>query len=151
MAQINLFDYLFEQIETKIPETYEIELDFDAKKHQIMIVLRLFAENNQQVAIEDVDGNLALDVITFEDAIVLNAGKAKISEDEYLAVLPFDRKQGLTKKQIEQLVEQILMTLDNGQSDLLDFINDDLEVFELHFENPWTEDATGERLAYPKF
>lgn len=146
----NILTYLEEQISKNIPTMYDVEVEWNKKEHQIYIIMQLYAMNNQKLVIEDIDGNLADEVITFEDVILLNAGKKSVNQDDYLAVIDFDRKQGIAKNDLDQLIKNITITLDEGQSDLLDFISGETELFELHFD-PISLNKTQDMLKYPKF
>lgn len=51
-----------------------------------------------------------------------------------MAVLPFEGKKGLQQAMIDGLVDYLQEVLDQGQSDLLDFLSDEeAESFELSF------------------
>ncbi|HBM6575382.1 TPA: DUF3013 family protein, partial [Enterococcus faecium] len=58
-------------------------------------------------------------------------------ERNYLAVIPYEGKKGLAKSVADSLVEYLNEVLAQGQSDLLDFLDedDDEAVFELHWDN----------------
>lgn len=71
MKKMNLLAYLDEQIEKKI-NNYDIALDWDTKNHTIEIIVRLFAENNANLEIDDAEGIISEEeIIEFEDGILL--------------------------------------------------------------------------------
>ncbi|BCA84814.1 hypothetical protein EsVE80_03370 [Enterococcus saigonensis] len=133
----NMLTYLDELLTKKISD-YDVALDWDKKNHTIMLVLRLFAENKEKVMIDDANGVASEEeVIEFEDGILLfNPQKSQFEEEDYLAVLPYEGKKGMPKAMLNGLVDYLRVVLDDGQSDLLDFLTDETaEVFELKFNN----------------
>ncbi|EOT40888.1 MULTISPECIES: DUF3013 family protein [Enterococcus] len=133
----NMLTYLDEALTKKIPD-YDVALDWDTKNHTIEIILRLFAENKEKLAIDDAAGvESEEEIIEFEDGILLfNPQKSKFAEDDYLAVLPYEGKKGMSKAMLDGLVDYLKDVLDKGQSDLLDFLTDEsAAVFELTFDN----------------
>ncbi|MGS6483057.1 DUF3013 family protein [Enterococcus faecium] len=66
-----------------------------------------------------------------------NPQKSVFDERNYLAVIPYEGKKGLAKSVADSLVEYLNEVLAQGQSDLLDFLDedDDEAVFELHWDN----------------
>lgn len=118
---------------------YDVALDWDTKNHTIEIVVRLFAENKAQFEIDDAEGIVSQEpIIEFEDGVLLfNPQKSVFDERNYLAVIPYEGKKGLAKSVADSLVEYLNEVLAQGQSDLLDFLDedDDEAVFELHWDN----------------
>ncbi|HIX70834.1 MAG TPA: DUF3013 family protein, partial [Candidatus Enterococcus stercoravium] len=55
---------------------------------------------------------------------------------DYLAVYPYEGKKGLRQGELDALVTYLKEVMDEGLSDLMDFLNDDdaAEVFELHWD-----------------
>ena len=133
----NILTYLDEALTKKIPD-YDVALDWDKKNHTIEIVLRLFAENKAKLTIDDAAGvESEEEIIEFEDGILLfNPQKSKFEETDYLAVLPYEGKKGMPKAMLDGLVDYLQLVLDEGQSDLLDFLADETaEVFALTFDH----------------
>ena len=114
-------------------------LDWDTKNHTIEIVVLLFAENKAQFEIDDAEGIVSQEpIIEFEDGVLLfNPQKSVFDEQNYLAAIPYEGKKGLAKSVADSLVEYLNEVLAQGQSDLLDFLDedDDEAVFELHWDN----------------
>jgi len=83
------------------------------------------------------------DIIEFEDGILLyDPQKSSFNEADFLAVIPYEGKKGSRKALLDGLVDYMKEILSEGESDLLDFLNDDAEdaVFELRFdEQAWLE------------
>ncbi|MGG5359460.1 MULTISPECIES: DUF3013 family protein [unclassified Enterococcus] len=161
MKKMNLLAYLDEQIEKKI-NNYDIALDWDTKNHTIEIIVRLFAENNANLEIDDAEGIISEEeIIEFEDGILLyDPKKSVIDAEEYLAVISYEGKKGLPKAKINGIVDYLQEVLDEGQSDLLDFLDETNEeaVFELHWDAQKLEQLTEkyqqqatEYLPYPAY
>ncbi|MFR8908095.1 MAG: DUF3013 family protein, partial [Enterococcus faecium] len=89
--------------------------------------------------IDDAEGIVSQEpIIEFEDGVLLfNPQKSVFDERNYLAVIPYEGKKGLAKSVADSLVEYLNEVLAQGQSDLLDFLDedDDEAVFELHWDN----------------
>lgn len=136
MAKDTMLTFLDEQLNKKLTDYY-VAIDWDAKNHTIELVFLLFAENKEQWLIDDTQGvGSSEEVIEFEDGILLyNPSKSKIDKEDYLACLPFEGKKGMKKQELLGLVDYIKEILDDGQSALLDFLDDEqTEVFELIFD-----------------
>ena len=154
----NMLTALETQLLNKLNDV-DFAIDWDVKQHRIEISVVLFAENKLNDVIEDEDGvQSEEEVIEFEDSLVLYADdKQEPDELDYLAVIPFDRKKGMTKGEIEALASYLSDVLVNGQDDLLDFLMDEtIETFEL----VWNEEEFAEMkktyqdtalVAYPKY
>lgn len=137
MAKETMLTYLDQALTKKIPD-YDVALDFDSRNHTIEIVVRLFAENKESLAIDDANGVAsAEEIIEFEDGILLfDPAKSKFDAEDYLATLSYEGKKGAKRALLDGLVDYLKDILDEGQSDLLDFLADETaEVFELHFDN----------------
>ncbi|MGM9902748.1 DUF3013 family protein [Enterococcus hirae] len=162
MKKINLLDYLDQAIEKNIQD-YDVALDWDTKNHTIEIVVRLFAENKAHLELDDAQGVVSEEaIIEFEDGILLfNPQKSRFDENDYLTVIPYAGKKGLSTDVIDALVEYLHEVLAQGQSDLMDFLDeeDDNAVFELKWDNQVfarlveEKQATGQGydLPYPSY
>lgn len=75
-------------------------IDWDTRNHTIEVIVRLYAENTNHMAIDDQEGvRSEEEIIEFEDAILLyDDQKAVFDEDDYLAVIPFAGKKACNKK-----------------------------------------------------
>ena len=158
MAKETMLTYLDKQLTKKVTE-YDVAIDFDARNHTIELVVRLFAENKEGSTIDDAQGvSTEEEIIEFEDGILLfNPEKSSFEEEDYLAVIPFEGKKGMKQAQLDGLVDYLQEILDQGQSDLLDFLDDEeAEVFELHFSEEAFEEAvekyaSSAYIAYPSY
>ncbi|MGM0238817.1 DUF3013 family protein [Enterococcus sp. AZ103] len=131
MAKMTMTTYLDNYLNKTIPD-YEIALDWDTKNHTIEIIFRLYAENKEQIEISDVDGVASDEIIEFEDGILLyDPKKSQFDAEDYLATIPYEGKKGLPENHLRGIVDYLKEVLDDGQSDLLDFLTSDAEVFEL--------------------
>lgn len=158
MAKETILSYLEKQITNKIPE-YDIAIEWDTRNHTIELVVRLFAENQLGALIDDAQGVTSEEaIIEFEDGILLyDPKKSKFDQEDYLAVIPFEGKMGLQQAVIDGLVDYLQVILDQGQSDLLDFLTDEnTETFELiflekEFKLAISKYATQNYLSYPNY
>jgi Protein of unknown function (DUF3013). len=158
MAKETILTYLDKQLTKKVTE-YDVAIDFDARNHTIELVVRLFAENKDGSTIDDAQGvSTEEEIIEFEDGILLfNPEKSSFDEEDYLAVLPFEGKKGMQQAQLDGLVDYLNDILDQGQSDLLDFLDDEeADVFELHFSEEAYAAAVAKYtstayIAYPSY
>ncbi len=83
--------------------------------------------------------------IFLQRLIVFPARHDRFDEEDYLATIPYAGKKGIQKALLDGLVDYIQEILEEGQSDLLDFLNDDSEeaIFELRFnEEEFVEKMT---------
>lgn len=138
MAKETMLTYLDQRLTKKITD-YDVALDWDRRNHTIEIVFRLFAENQEQLQIDDVEGVASQEeIIEFEDGILLfDPQKSTFDESDYLAAIPYEGKKGIQQAILDGLVDYLKDVLDQGQSDLLDFLEEDseAEVFELKWDH----------------
>ncbi|WP_207871620.1 hypothetical protein DOK78_000010 [Enterococcus sp. DIV2402] len=144
MAKETLITYLDKQLTKKITE-YDTAIDWDAKNHTIELVIRLFAENAAGTVIDDAEGvESEEEIIEFEDGILFyNPQKSRFDEEDYLAIIPYEGKKGIQQAVIDGLVDYLQEVLDQGQSDLLDFLSEENEdeFFELQFSEEALDQA----------
>lgn len=152
-------------------ENESAQLDFDGqvevfwdKKHKLFeLELTFYAENKSGQVIEDVAGVSSEEpIISFSDSILLYSkdAPAAFKVEEYLVCLPYAGKKGWSLAEGKAFFSYLQVVLDNGSSDLLDFLNDTTaDIFELTWSEREFEKfvlATAEhtpngRLPYPKF
>jgi len=128
-----MLTYLDHQL-TKHLADYDVALDWNPSNHTIEVIVRLFAENKEQTAIDDVDGTLSTEaVIEFEDGILFyHPQKSQVTAADFLALIPYEGKKGVSKACLDSFVFYLRQVLEEGQADLLDFLEDEqAEVFEL--------------------
>lgn len=156
MKKENVLTYLEKILEETLVERYDWALDWDTKNHEIRLFFRFFVQNVSQQAIIDEVGTLASDIIEFEDSLSLYT---KTPSAENLVAFPFQRKKGIEKAQLKAIIQTLEVCLEEGESDLLDFVCDEqANEFELHwptdiyercYEAEKAKDASF--IAYPKF
>ncbi|MGX4686859.1 DUF3013 family protein [Vagococcus sp. JNUCC 83] len=154
----NMLTELEKQLEKSLGD-FDFAIDWDVKQHRIEVSVVLFAENKLNDVIEDEEGTQSEEeVIEFEDSLVLYADDKQTPDElEYLTVIPFNRKKGMTKGDIIALANYLAEVLVNGQDDLLDFLNDEtIETFELvwndaAFEEMKKNNNETAMVAYPKY
>ena len=138
----------------------DLELSWQKSQRTFTLEMTFYAQNKINQEIIDADGvETTKDIISFVDEILLyDANKpASFEEDDYLACLPFEGKAGWTKQTALGFLTYLQEVLDNGQADLLDFLNDDAAtIFELKFDADKLAQAIAsqsgsEKLSYPKF
>lgn len=141
MAKKTMVSYLAEELESQLAD-YEVGLDWDRKNHSVEIIFRLFAENPAKLQLDDADGVTSEEeVIEFEDGILLvDPKKSKHDPKDYLAVYPYEGKKGLRQGELDALVSYLQEVLDEGLSDLLDFLNSPDEGDDI-FELKWDREA----------
>lgn len=157
MAKETMITYLDDYLNKKIPD-YELALDWDTRNHSFEIAFRIYAENKGQIEIDDVDGVASEEeVIEFEDAILLvDPAKTVYDPADFLAVIPYEGKKGMKKSELTAVVDYLKEVIEEGQSDLLDFLADDSE--DAVFEMKWDEaaykaliKAGSDYLPYPSY
>ena len=101
------------------------------------------------------------EIIEFEDGILLfDPQKSSFAEEDFLAVIPYAGKKE-SKSVAGCFVDYIKEILTEGESDLLDFLNDESEeaVFELVFDqdqlldrmNTYQESDGESYIPYPSY
>lgn len=140
MAKETMVTYLDNYLNKKIPE-YELALDWDTRNHSFEIAFRIYGENKGQVEIDDVNGVASEEeIIEFEDAILLaDPEKTAYDATDFLAVILYEGKKGMKKNELTAVVDYLKDVIEEGQSDLLDFLADDSE--DAVFEMKWDEAA----------
>lgn len=160
MKKQSLIDYLDDGIQN---------LDFDGTlawnwlKHERAFELEMefYVQNQSGHKIVDSDDTESVEpIITFTDTILLY-DKTKpfdFNENDYLVTLGFNGKKGWTKGQADAFLDVLQDTLDNGESDLLDFVSDDsIQTFSLKWDAVEFQKQLearkdeSQQLNYPKF
>ncbi|WP_368251603.1 DUF3013 family protein [Enterococcus sp. 2201sp1_2201st1_B8_2201SCRN_220225] len=151
MAKKTMVSYLEEQLANQLAD-YEVGLDWNRKNHSIEIIFRLYAENPETLTLDDVDGVISDEaVIEFEDGILLvDPKKSNYEATDYLAVYPYEGKKGLREGELAAFVSYLKDVLDEGLSDLLDFLNssaeDSEEIFELKWDRETFKQVVAEKI-----
>lgn len=143
----------------------DIFVNWNKKDRQFEMELTFYAENKEATLLTDTLGVESTEpVVTFIDEILIydKNREKNFDEDDYLVCLTYDGKNGWSLAEAKAFVSYLQIVLDNGESDLLDFLTDDeKEIFEL----VWSEDEykkiiesnmlslpnPNNRIKYPKF
>lgn len=118
----------------------DVQLTWNENKRTFNLELTFFAQNNLHDAIFDLTGVESDEpIVTFVDAILIydrtSFDPAQITND-YLVCLPFAGKEGWSLAMGRAFFRYLQIVLDNGESDLLDFLNDqEVAVFELEWSS----------------
>lgn len=138
MAKETMLTYLDEQLTKRLPD-YDVAIDWDVKNHTVELVIRLFAENPTKLHLDDAQGVASEEeVIEFEDGVLLvDPKKSNYEATDYLAVYPYEGKKGLRQAELDSFVTYLQEVMDEGLSNLLDFLNDDTDQEEAVFELKW--------------
>lgn len=124
MKKQNMLTYLEKAI-PKYLVNKDCALDWDKKNHTIEIVVALFAQNEAEVAITDDEGVTADRIIEFEDGFLFyHPEKSIVDSDDFLQIMPYEGKKGLPAYQLDAVCEYLHEVLEEGESDLLDFVQD---------------------------
>ncbi|QIL46097.1 DUF3013 family protein [Vagococcus coleopterorum] len=159
MKKENMLYFLEAQLEKNLGD-YDFAIDWNTKNHTVEVIAVIYAENKGEQVIDDAEGvQTAEDIIEFEDSLMLyNPDKFTPNAEEYLTLIPYEGKKGIKKAVLVALGKYLGQVLTEGESDLLDFLDDDAaEVFELNW-NQTEFDALLEKanqstdyIAYPKY
>lgn len=160
MQKQSLLDYLIEKTNT-LDFDGELEWKWDKKHYAFKLGITLYAVNQNECPIVDVDEVISVEnIITFYDEILLfdKIHSFDFNKKDYLVTLSFDGKRGWSQGKALAFLDTLQATLDNGESDLLDFANDEsINVFELKWDVKHFKIETQKnknmmtRLPYPKF
>ena len=159
VAKENLLTYLQAGL-AKLDFDGDLDLSWQKAERTFTLELTFYAQNLAGQEIIDASGvDSDQEIISFVDAILLydEQKPAEFDTADYLACLPFAGKAGWTKQQAAGFLAYLQEVVDNGQADLLDFLNEESEtIFELKFDEEqlakWVakQNLSG-NLAYPKF
>lgn len=149
MKYRDILDYLDQKFE-KLNFDGDINMNWDKKSRSIEIEMVFYAQNSDNTKISDIDGvESENEIISFADAILLYDGtkQLKVNQDDYLVTLPFNGKKGWKLSEGEGFIDYLQTLLDDGQSDLLDFLSDDTQSF---FNLTWSNDAYLQSIQHQK-
>lgn len=160
MKQKSLIDYLDENLD-QIDFDGALEWKWNKKNRSFILGMEFYIENNSNREIIDSNDMKSVEpIIDFYDEILLfdKTKEIKFNKDDFLACLSFNGKKGWTKGKADAFLDVLQDTLDNGESDLMDFVNDEkIETFNLNWnmdefkKQLEKNDDDNEILPYPKF
>lgn len=158
MAKKTMLDYIDERASNLFDEE-EVQLIWDKRNFVIEVVFTLFAENGNALEVTDVEGVVsAEEVIEFEDSIAFYCPeKSTVNEDNYLALIPFDKKKGVARSIIDAMFAYLEQIIDEGDAKLADFLKDEAaDEFTLRWDSEqfdgYLEQMTDDTLLpYPNY
>ena len=129
---------------------YDYEINWDKQNHGITLSFLLEVENSDGIELTDADGLTSNENLLYEDAVLFyDPEKTKFEEKDYLASIPYD-SQGFSREFLEFFSKFLQDTVDNGLSDLMDFLESDEEEFSIEWD--WNKfDAGDEVLVETEF
>ncbi|MFD1485597.1 DUF3013 family protein [Lacticaseibacillus baoqingensis] len=165
MTLPNMLDYIGDKMDA-LDFDGDLELNWDKQAHVIEVELTMYVDAAEGYEVEDQDGQdvSAGNEVDYADAILFydrTRVKGEDYRDNYLAIFGFSGKKGIEQAQVDALFTYMQDLLDDGQSDLFDFVDgtSDAETFELTFDQAKYDAAYAAQpnatkqtfLAYPKF
>ncbi|GAB2026049.1 DUF3013 family protein [Lactovum odontotermitis] len=137
---------------------YDYEINWDKQNHGITVSFVLEVENSEKIEVTDADGVSSTEDILYEDAVLFyNPAKTEFNEEDYLAVIPYD-EQGLSREFLKFFCQFLQDAVDNGVSDLMDFLESDSEDEEFSIVWDWDKFEAGddalvetEFFKYPRY
>ncbi|WP_071131700.1 DUF3013 family protein [Enterococcus timonensis] len=137
---------------------YEGEVVWNSKDHTIEIIASIFAANEDRILLEDAnDLNSNEELVEFSDGILFFDQKKRPSTTDYLVLLAFDRKKGISTALLQGAIDYFVELLAKGQDDLVTFLADEqAEIFELTWDESRFQQIVKQYgdmvfLPYPKF
>ncbi|MGT2888343.1 DUF3013 family protein [Streptococcus didelphis] len=143
MAKFGFLSVLEEEMDKYFH--YDYAIDWDKKNHAVELAFVLEAQNKSAVETIDDSGQLSQEDIIFEDFIIFyNPQKSKFNQEDYLVAIPYEPKKGLSREFLEYFAQFLNDLAAEGQSDLMDFLEDDSK---LDFGLDWDAQAFEAGLA----
>ncbi|HEY0222133.1 DUF3013 family protein [Lactovum miscens] len=135
---------------------YDYEINWDKKNHGIIVSFVLEVENLDNIEVEDTDGVSSTEDLLYEDAVLFyNPSKTQFNDKDYLATIPYD-EQGLSREFLEFFSLFLQDTVDDGLSDLMDFLESEEKEFSISWD--WDKFNAGddtledtEFFKYPRY
>lgn len=166
MAEMtNMLDYIGDKMDA-LDFDGDLELNWDKEAHVLEVEITMYVDAAEGFEVEDQDGQTIdnggevdyVDAIMFYDRTRL---KGEEYADNYLAIFDFAGKQGIEQARVDALFTYLQTLLDDGQSDLFDFVDGTTEqdTFELSFDQAAYDAVYAAQpnhtkrvlLPYPKF
>lgn len=122
----NMLDYIGDKMDA-LDFDGDLNLNWDKEAHVIELEYTMTVITDKDYTIEDQDGKDAESgEVSYDDA-VLFYDKTKIDGNEYaedyLTVIPFAGKKGIDQQTVDGFFAYFQQVLDDGESDLLDFVD----------------------------
>ena len=141
MAKYGFLDILDEEMEKSFPFDYEI--NWDKKNHAVELSFLLEVQNANSIELLDIDGESSAEDIFFEESVLFyNPAKSHFETEDYLTVVPYEPKKGLSREFLTYFVDFLKQTAEEGLDALMDFLADPAaEEFEIVWNNKAFEKA----------
>lgn len=135
MAKYGFLDILDGEMEKWFPFDYEI--NWDKKNHAVELSFLLEVQNANGIELLDVDGESSAEDIFFEESVLFyNPTKSHFEIEDYLTVVPYEPKKGLSREFLTYFVDFLKQTAEEGLDALMDFLADPAaEEFEIVWNN----------------
>lgn len=143
----------------------DLNLNWDKDAHVFELEYTMTVITNQEYQIENQDGETAESgEVAYEDAVLFFDLKKIDGGDyaeDYLTVIPFAGKKGISQAVVDGFFDYFQEVLDDGESDLLDFVDGTSEndEFSVQFDQSALDAAIAKQpafkadvfFAYPKY
>ena len=156
MAKYGFLNILDEEMEKNFPFDYEI--NWDKKNHAVEVAFLLEVQNPGGIETVDAEGNASAEDIYFEEAVLFyNPTKSRFEAEDYLVVLPYEPKKGLSREFLAYFVDFLTQTAESGLDALMDFLADpEAEEFVMEWNQEVFEEGKvgleeGEFYPYPRY
>ncbi|VTS17263.1 Protein of uncharacterised function (DUF3013) [Streptococcus porcinus] len=127
MAKFGFLSIIEEEMDKHF--NYDYAIDWDKKNHAVEVTFVLEAQNKAAVETIDDTGEVSQEDIVFEDYVLFyNPEKSKFDKEDYLVTIPYEPKKGLSREFLQYFVQFLNDVATEGQSDLMDFLDDDTKV-----------------------
>ena len=135
MAKYGFLDILDKEMEKSFPFDYEI--NWDKKNHAVELSFLLEVQNANSIELLDIDGESSAEDIFFEESVLFyNPTKSHFETEDYLTVVPYEPKKGLSREFLTYFVDFLKQTAEEGLDALMDFLADPAaEEFEIVWNN----------------
>ena len=135
MAKYGFLEILDEEMGKSFPFDYEI--NWDKKNHAVEVSFLLEVQNAKGIELLDDEGESNSEDILFEESVLFyNPAKSHFETEDYLTVVPYEPKKGLSREFLTYFVDFLKQTAEEGLDALMDFLADPAaEEFEIVWNN----------------
>lgn len=131
MSKYGFLDILDEELSKNF--SFDYEINWDKKNHAVEVAFLLEVQNQAGVETVDEAGEATAEDILFEEAVLFyNPAKSRFTADDYLTVVAYEPKKGLSREFLAYFVDFLGQTAEAGLDALMDFLADeDAQEFEI--------------------
>ena len=150
MVKYGFLDIWNEEMGQCFPFDYEI--NWDKKNHAVEVSFLLEVQNAKGIELLDDEGESNSEDILFEESVLFyNPAKSHFETEDYLTVVPYEPKKGLSREFLTYFVDFLKQTAEEGLDALMDFLADPAaEEFEIVWNNEAFEKAELEVISVEK-